>query len=218
MNGDTTVKLHNFLFKFAVVVCLLFAFQGSALAALADSANHKAYKKESELEIMYWGDLNYTVNDSTSSLFSQALDMTYMDVTRPILLTVYGTSGAAAQDVNILIEGSDWKIDSTFENSHTNATFDDVDLFSADGVVKGYINFMHAASDTLALGISGTRLLKPSPSDIDPAFFNRFIRVEADGQAGNRSDVKLRWQIRGFKKAGAPRSGAAAVYDVAGGS
>lgn len=210
------MKLQNFLFRFAVVVCLLFAFQGNALAALADSSNHAVSVKETPTSITYHGTLSFSVNDSTSSLFTKALDLQYIDVTKPIILTVHGNSAAAAQDVNVFIEGSDWLVDSTFENSYANATFDDVDLFSGDGVVKGIINYKQAAGDTLATGVA-TRTLIPFPSNIDPAFLNRFIRVEADGQAGNRSNVVLKWSLTCQKKEGAPPNGAYGVFSVAGG-
>lgn len=200
------------------VLFLAVAFQSSgAFAALADSSNHAVSVRETDTHIIYYGTLSFSTADSTSSLFTKALDMYWVDVLQPIILTVHGNSSAAAQDVNMFIEGSPVLVDSLFENTYTSTTFDDVDLYSGDGVVRGIINHKILVKDSLATGINARTYLDFPAATLDPAFLNRYIRVEADGQAGNRSDVVIKWWLECPKKAGAPRNGAYGVFSVAGG-
>ncbi|MCB0302845.1 MAG: hypothetical protein KDI38_03610 [Calditrichaeota bacterium] len=203
------------------VLFLAVAFQSSgAFAALADSSNHAVSVRETDTHIIYYGTLNFSTADSTSSLFTKALDMYWVDVLQPIILTVHGNSSAAAQDVNMFIEGAPVLVDSLFENTYISTTFDDVDLYSGDGVVRGIINHKILAKDSLVVGAAaaaGRTYPDVGIATLDPAFLNRYIRVEADGQAGNRSDVVVKWWLECPKKAGAPRNGAYGVFSVAGG-
>lgn len=200
-----------------LVLFALLAFQSSGFAALADSANHAVSVRETDTHIIYYGTLSFSTADSTSSLFTKAMDLYNVDVLQPIILTVHGNSSAAAQDVNMFIEGAPVLIDSLFENTYTSTTFDDVDLYSGDGVVRGIINHKILAKDSLVTGINARTYLAPGLATLDPAFLNRYIRVEADGQAGNRSNVVIKWWLECPKKATAPRSNAWGVFSVAGG-
>ena len=200
--------------RFIFLVAVLFA---QFAFGLADSTNHNISVREGDTWIMYYGTLSFSTADSTSSLFTKAMSLDWVDVTKPIVLTVHGNSSAAAQDVNMFIEGANFAVDSLFENTYANVIFDDVDLFSADGVLTDIINYKTAAADTIATGISSQRTLIPFPDNIDGAFLRRFIRLEADGQAGNRSDVVVTWELLCQKKAGAPTNNAWGISNVAGG-
>jgi len=210
----------NFNFKsilFAGIAIILMSCSNNVFA-LADSSNHTVSKRETDTFILYYGTLSFSTADSTNSLFTKALDMTWVDVTQPILLSVRGNSAAAAQDVDMFIEGSNWLQDSTFENYDTNAYFDDVDLFSSDGPLKAVINYKVLADDSLVTGVGAQRVYNTTiAGTVDPAFLCRFIRVEAAGQTGNRSEVVLEWELVCRKKAGASRKNAGAVFDVVGG-
>ena len=203
--------------KYTFYSVLLLLFWTASCFGLADSSNHTVSVKQTDTEVVFYGTLKFSSNDSTSSLFTQAIETEHFDVYQPIVFQIHGNSAAAAQDVNIFIEGSNSLEDSTFENFHTINYFDDVDLFSADGPLIHVINFKIEAKDSLATGISRRTYHTSIAGLIDPAFLCRYIRIEADGQAGNRADVVLKWWLRAKKKDKSRKNELYGRYNVTGG-
>jgi len=185
--------------KFLIVALLLSFFTlTQSYAALADVPNKTVSVSETQESVTFSGTAQFTLTDSTSSLFTQAMYGGWLDWENAVL-TAY-TAAVAGDDVNIFLRAGS-TVDLTYiVSKYTQTAFDDVN------------------SATPATWWAFQDTIKQAPSAgaqiywmRDPNLRLPFKVIEFDGQAGNTIGSLVTWSLVVPKKAGAPRTGAYGV-------
>jgi hypothetical protein len=156
---------------------------------------------------------------ATDNVFSQAIDMAYLDLDGATIQAV-ALVGGSGRDVNIDIQGSNSLADSTFETYETRGEFDD---FSPDDggleqsvlLDRDFIKLGTKANLTSVYSAADLKFFSADSSASDPlmiytekdrALRCRYIRVVSAGQSGNIATASTKVILTFRKKDNAPRT------------
>lgn len=157
---------------------------------------------------------------------SQYIDLAFLDLEGATIQAISLVGGT--RDVNIDIEGSNSKLDSTFEQWETRKEFDDFSPDNGNDEKTAILDRAFIKTDTLTAATLAAKLADLADyQSITDSFFQisndtagspkyityiekdralrcRYIRVVSDGQSGNEATVSTKVILTFRKKANAP--------------
>lgn len=197
---------------FSIIALVLFFIATLAPLFAADVADLSVTVKVEEDYVEYTGTLIHT-GAATDNVFSQAIDLTGL-VLDGATVQFKSEFGATNRDVNLFVQGSNYKgtnSDTTFESYQTRTEWDD---FSPDdGHLEQnfildrdfYTNTALASIGTIQYGISGFvaavadtdgTVISVINSQKDMALRCRYIRFQSDGTGSNPATSSTSFKMR----------------------
>lgn len=169
---------------------ILLLFASFAVFGLADVKNKATTSYiEDDHQIVWYGYVAFSTGDSTNDIWTKALWIGDCDLLNfEGSLQIWGNAVASA-DVNVFIEGSNTLYDAAFLVHRTDT------LLDARGAAAPAITLVGKAY------ITGSSAATGATPDPDNATRCEYLRLQFDGQSGNRSTVIIYFCLRIPKRA-----------------